>query len=159
MKNTILIILMLAVSCLTVDLTTSNRKVDSYTKTREVMVDPLLQSYVLEFHDAMSNAGIEINYGSIVVIKFSSHMNPKVLGMAIGMTHDTSTIININSRLFFSLTHQQRRLLIFHEMAHDVFNLYHGSIGLMDTPMPKYVTKDMVDGHLLELIKHIKNGR
>jgi hypothetical protein len=158
MRNFILTVLVLAVTCLTIDLGVANGKVNHSEDTREVIIDQLLQPYVFEFHGLLYDAGIELNYGSLVMIKFSSDMRPNLLGIAWGMGH-SSTIININSRLFFSLTHQQRRLLIFHEMAHDLFNLYHGSIGLMDTPMPQFVTKDMVDKQLLELIKHIKDGR
>lgn len=158
MRNFILTVLILAVTCLTVDLGIANSKIVIPSETREVIIDAPLQSYVFEFHGLLYDAGIELNYGSLVMVRLSSGMRPRVLGMAWGMNHNT-TIININSNIFFRLSHQERRLVIFHEMAHDVFNLQHGSIGLMVTPMPKHVTKEMVDGYLLELIKHIKNGR
>ncbi len=158
MRNFILTVLILAVTCLTVDLSVANNKIDDSNKTRDVIIDRILQPYVFEFHGLLYDAGIELNYGSLVMIRFSSDMSPNILGIAWGMNHNT-TIININSNLFFNLSHQQRRLLIFHEMAHDVFNLHHGSIGLMDTPMPMFVTKDKVDSYMVELIKHIKNGR
>ena len=158
MRKFILTVLILAVTCLTVDLSVANRKIDNSNKTREVIIDKLLQPYVFEFHGLLYDAGIELNYGSLVMIRFSSDMRPNILGIAWGMGHDT-TIININVKQFFNLTHQQRRLLIFHEMAHDVFNLHHGSIGLMDTPMPMFVTKGMVDDYMIELINHVKNGR
>lgn len=158
MRNFILTVLVLAVTCLTVDLRVANSKITIPSEPREVIIDTPLQPYVFEFHGVMYDAGIELNYGSLVMIRFSSDMRANVLGVAWGMTHDI-TLIDINSRLFFGLTHQERRLLIFHEMAHDLFNLRHGSVGLMDTPMPRVVTKDMVDAYILELIKHIKDGR
>lgn len=158
MRNFISTVLVLAVTCLTVDLSVANSKITTPSEPRDVIIASSLQPYVFEFHGLMYDSGIEINYGSLVMIRFSSDMRSRVLGMAWGMNHNT-TLININSRLFFSLSHQERRLLIFHEMAHDVFNLHHGSIGLMNTPMPKHVTKGMVDSYIVELIKHIKNGR
>lgn len=158
MRNSILTVLILAVICLTVDLRVANNKTNVVVVPTEVIIDKPLQPYVFEFHGLLYDAGIEINYGSLVMIRFSSDMRSRVLGIAWGMNHNT-TLININSRLFFSLSHQERRLLIFHEMAHDVFNLHHGSIGLMDTPMPLNVTKDMVDSYMIELINHIKYGR
>jgi hypothetical protein len=158
MRNTILTILILAVICLAVDLNIANKRANIVTQPTEVIIDTHLQPYVFEFHGLMYDAGIELNYGSLVMIRFSSDMRPRILGIAWGMNHNT-TIININSRLFFGLSHQERRLLVFHEMAHDVFDLHHGSIGLMNTPMPLNVTKGMVDSYMVELINHIKNGR
>ena len=158
MRNFTLTVLILAVTCLTVDLSVANKEVSQDTEPRDVIIDNILQPYVFEFHGLLYDSGIEMNYGSLVMIRFSSDMPDRILGIAWGMGHNT-TIININSQYFHKLTHQEKRLVIFHEMAHDLFNLRHGSVGLMNTPMPKNVNKEMVDAHMVELIKHIKDGR
>jgi hypothetical protein len=134
------------------------RKPLKTSEVKQVYIDKGLQPYVIEFDHIIYNSGIDINYGSLVLIKFSDRLQDNILGIAWGMNHDV-TVIDINRRQFYRLSLQERRLVIFHEMAHDVFNLEHGSIDLMAPTKPKEVTKELVDAYIAELIKHIKNGR
>ena len=134
-----------------------SRMVEVDMRIRSASIDKELIPFVMEFDRVMQDAGIDVQYGSLVVIQFKL-MRHGLLGVAHGMNHNV-TMININPREWVRLSTQDKRMVIFHEMAHDVFNLHHGSIGLMDTPMPMFVTKDKVDSYMVELIKHIKNGR
>ena len=135
----------------------SKRAVESDMTIRRVDVDKELQPYLLEFDRVMLDAGINVKYGSLVVIKFRL-LKGGLLGVAWGMNHDV-TVIDINPILWAKLSHQDKRMVMFHELAHDVFNLKHWSTLLMNPTKPQLLDKTFVDNAINLLIKHIKNGR
>ena len=124
---------------------------------RTVDVDRELQPYLMEFDRVMHNAGIDVKYGSLVVIKFLP-MRDGLLGVAWGMNHDV-TVIHINPVLWATMSHQDKRMVMFHELAHDVFNLKHWSTLIMNPVKPQLTDKAFVDNAINLLIKHIKDGR
>ena len=129
--------------------------VDMTIKT--VDVDRQLQPYLMEFDRVMHDAGIDVKYGSLVVIKFVS-LRTGLLGVAWGMNHDV-TVIHINPVLWATMSHQDKRMVMFHELAHDVFNLKHWSTLLMNPVKPQLLDKAFVDNAIKLLVKHIKDGR
>ena len=124
---------------------------------RTVDVSRELQPYLMEFDRVMHDAGIDVKYGSLVVIKFVP-LRTGLLGVAWGMNHDV-TIIHINPVLWATLSHQDKRMVMFHELAHDVFNLKHWSTLIMNPVKPQLLDKAFVDNAINLLIKHIKDGR
>tara|TARA_R110000744_G_scaffold16476_2_gene45394 strand:+ start:443 stop:922 length:480 start_codon:yes stop_codon:yes gene_type:complete len=136
----------------------SKRAAEADMTIRTVDVDRPLQPYLMEFDRVMNDAGIDVRYGSLVVIKFLPNMRAGLLGVAWGMNHDV-TVIHINPVLWAKLSHQDRRMVMFHELAHDVFNLKHWSTLLMNPVKPQLLDKAFVDNAINLLIKHIKDGR
>jgi|14_taG_2_1085336.scaffolds.fasta_scaffold13367_1 hypothetical protein len=134
-----------------------NRVCEVDMKIRYAVIDKELQPYVIEFDRVIQESGIDPEYGSLVVIQFRQ-LRQGLLGIAHGMNHNV-TLIDINSREWFKLSVQDKRMVIFHEMAHDVFNLEHGSTLLMMPTKPQVLTKQYVDDCIRLLIKHLKNGR
>ena len=124
---------------------------------RTVEVSRELQPYLMEFDRVMNDAGIDVKYGSLVVIKFVP-LRTGLLGVAWGMNHDV-TIIHINPVLWATMSHQDKRMVMFHELAHDVFNLKHWSTLLMNPVKPQLLDKSFVDNAIKLLIKHIKDVR
>tara|TARA_B110000977_G_C10598307_1_gene307156 strand:+ start:23 stop:499 length:477 start_codon:yes stop_codon:yes gene_type:complete len=124
---------------------------------RTVDVSKELQPYLMEFDRVMHDAGIDVKYGSLVVIKFVP-LRTGLLGVAWGMNHDV-TIIHINPVLWATMSHQDKRMVMFHELAHDVFNLKHWSTLLMNPVKPQLLDKAFVDNAIKLLIKHIKDVR
>ena len=124
---------------------------------RTVDVSKELQPYLMEFDRVMHDAGIDVKYGSLVVIKFVP-LRTGLLGVAWGMNHDV-TIIHINPVLWATMSHQDKRMVMFHELAHDVFNLKHWSTLLMNPVKPQLLDKSFVDNAIKLLIKHIKDVR
>ena len=135
----------------------SKRAVEVDMTIRKVDVDKELQPYLLEFDRVMQEAGINPQYGSLVVIKFVS-LRTGLLGVAWGMNHDV-TVIHINPVLWATMSHQDKRMVMFHELAHDVFNLKHWSTLLMNPVKPQLLDKAFVDNAIKLLVKHIKDGR
>ena len=74
------------------------------------------------------------------------------------MNHDV-TVIHINPVLWATMSHQDKRMVMFHELAHDVFNLKHWSTLIMNPVKPQLTDKAFVDNAINLLIKHIKDGR
>ena len=74
------------------------------------------------------------------------------------MNIDNITFIQINKNYWNHLNKQQRRLLMFHELSHDIFNLEHFDIELMNTPIPDeyLITDAYVNKVMKELVKTLK---
>lgn len=115
-----------------------------------------LLPYVREFKYILEVEGIRLPWGKTVVVAFDYDLPPGLLGIAFGMFVDEATFIHINGYAWRELTEQDKRMTIFHELCHDVYNIEHGEITIMKTPKPKYITKRMVDEGMKELIEYLK---
>tara|TARA_R110000737_G_scaffold69034_2_gene97374 strand:+ start:193 stop:681 length:489 start_codon:yes stop_codon:yes gene_type:complete len=104
-------------------------------------VAPELRPLVNEYINTLESNNIRLPLGcDLVLIDFSLSLPRNVLGMAFGMEIDNVTVVSINAYQWLDLTPNQKKLLIFHELSHDIFNLYHFSTPIMDTPMPMHVS-------------------
>jgi len=123
------------------------------------VVNPTLLPFVTEYKAILAMHGIDINWYKYQLVRIS--MNPnipdRVLGVAWGMDVDNAVVVEINQRQWNILSHEQRRLLVFHELTHDVFNVHHFDTRIMNTPLPRVVSKSYVDGAMLELTEYL-NG-
>ena len=158
MSKLLLSLAIMAIIGLSTDISRmSKRAKEVDMQIRSAEVDKELVPYLMEFDRVMQSAGIDVQYGSLVVIKFRS-LRQGLLGVAWGMNHDV-TLIDINPKLWATLSHQDKRMVMFHELSHDVFNLRHGSTLLMEPSKPQLLTKEYVDECIRLLIKLIKDGR
>ena len=119
-------------------------------------VNSMIRPYVAEYQMILQSHGIELPWGKVVVIDFTPTLPSGTLGVAWGMDVDEVTVISINMSDWRHLTNQERRIVVFHELTHDLFNLQHFSTPLMDTPMPMTVTKQLVDSAMAQLIEILK---
>lgn len=120
------------------------------------MINRHLYPYVAEFRSILKAEGIRLPWGKTVVISFDYDFPPRLLGVAFGMFIDEATFIHINGNAWRNLTEQDRRMTIFHELCHDVYNIEHGEITIMNTPKPFYISKKMVDDGMKELVEYLK---
>ena len=133
---------------------------DSPYNPQSVVVNSLLTPYVNEYICLLEAEEIKIPWGKdLVLIGFDPGLPSNILGIAWGMDIDNVTVIDINMKHWPRLSEQQRRLLVFHEITHDVFNTRHFETSLMNTPMPRYVSKLKVDSAMQELIKYLNNKK
>lgn len=122
-----------------------------------VFINSTLAPFINEYMDRLESEGIDLTWGKdLVSIDFSVSLPNNILGVAWGMDIDNITVISINGRVWNYLTHQQKRLLVFHELTHDVFNVRHFETGLMNTPMPFFVSEDKVDSLMDDLVAYLK---
>lgn len=127
-----------------------------------VIVNTILKPYVDEYVIRLMGEGIKLPYGKdLVLIDFSLAFPNHILGVAWGMNIDNITVVQINAMQWRYLTVQQKRLLMWHELTHDIFDKYHGSSCVMDTPMPNryIVTKEYVNRCVDELVKQLKKNQ
>jgi len=136
-----------------VQVSKSNKKYNPDT----IAINSILRPYVKEYKDSLEANDIRLPWGDLVRVKFGIAMPNKILGISWGMDMDNLTFVEINYQNWLHLTHEQKRLVMFHELSHDVFNLKHFDTPLMDTPMPKYVTRRKVNTWLEKLIEHLNN--
>ena len=116
-----------------------------------------LRYLVNDYINTLESNGIKLPYGrDLVLIDFSMSLPDNVLGMALGMNVDNVTVVLINGNKWFELSDNQKKLLVFHELSHDIFNLYHFSTPVMDTPMPLFVSDQHLDLSIQSLINHLK---
>lgn len=138
------------------------QKTEADYNPKTVVVNSLLKPYVNEYVVRLKAEGIDLPFGEdLVLIDFTQSLPNKYLGIAWGMEIDNITLVQINIKTWYYLTDQQRRLTIWHELTHDIFDKYHGSSCVMNTPMPnkKIVTRDFVDRCIEDLVKQLKNNQ
>ena len=100
-----------------------------------------LQPLVNEYNSILESNGIRLPFGcDLALIDFTFSLPDNILGIAFGMNVDNVTVVSINAQKWWSLSPNQRKLLVFHELSHDIFNLHHFSTPIMDTPMPMHVS-------------------
>ena len=136
-----------------------NQRQEVGYKPRIAGVHKQLEPFVVEYIKLLEDAGIKLPFGKdLLIIDFTSSLPFRVLGVAWGMNIDNITFIQINRNYWNHLNKQQRRLLMFHELSHDVFNLEHFDVELMNTPIPDeyLITDAYVNKVMKELIKHLK---
>lgn len=128
---------------------------EKYTP-KMVAINSQLSPYVIEYRQTMIDNDIKLPWGELVRVKFGIALPYNTLGIAWGMNIDNITFVEINVNSWQALTHQQKRLVMFHELSHDVYNLKHFDVTLMNTPMPRNITKQKVDLWIKELVEYLK---
>ena len=112
---------------------------------------------VNDYMFTLTSNGIDLPFGcDLVLVDFSLSLPSNVLGVAFGMEIDNVTVVSINAYKWFQLTPNQQKLLLFHELSHDIFNLYHFSTPIMNTPMPMHVTDDYLKDSIDKLIHRLR---
>lgn len=124
-------------------------------------VNSHLYPYVMDFKFTLEREGIDVDYRAqdLVKVSFNNAMPYSILGVAWGMNIDNVVVIDINFVAWKYLSHDQKRLLIFHELGHDVFNLRHFSTEVMRTPFPLKANKLYVDSAIKDLIQYLKENK
>lgn len=131
-------------------------------RPKEAGVNKQLEPYLIEYIKLLKDSDIKLPFGKdLLIIDFTNSLPFNLLGVAWGMNIDNITFIQINRRYWSILNKQQRRLLMFHELSHDIFNLEHFDIELMNNPIPDkhLITDAYVNKVMKELVKHLKEKK
>lgn len=137
----------------------ASKQLQSYSP-QYTMIHKELRPYVIEFRNMLISNNIKIPWGSQgVVVSFDNDLSPNTLGVAFGMNVDDITIIHINRMRWHLLSHDERTLVMFHELCHDVYNIEHGEMELMMPVKPSFVNVFTVIRVKLELIEYLKNTK
>lgn len=126
------------------------------TRGMNVLIDPRLRPYYIEVAQRLNLEGINPNRQQAISITVGT-LPEGVLGIAMGMFVDNVVTVIISDAYWYKLSESQRRALLWHELAHDLFNVEHGSVEIMSTSMAK-IDITNVDSMVKELIIYIRNN-
>jgi len=143
----------LLIGLLLVNCTTPVEPVYTYSISKE------LQPYVREVLTTLKFHDIEFKKQSFIVVFDADIMRTNLVGQAKGMDNDSLVYVIINPNLWGKLTVKERRHLIFHELAHDIFNTEHTfDVELMKPSMPSHSQSYYMDinKEIRLLMEHIK---
>ena len=146
----------LLIGLLLVNCTTPVEPVYTYSISNE------LQPYVREVLTTLEFHNIEFKKQSFIVVFDSDIIRTPLVGQAKGMDNDNLVYVIINPVLWGKLTVKQRRHLVFHELAHDIFNTEHTyDVELMKPSMPSPQASFYMDinKEIKLLMEHIKETK
>lgn len=104
---------------------------------------------------AIGQTGNTVDFkGQTVYIGFGGLATGKRAAVALGKDKE-GVIILINERNWRGQSFNQRLWTLAHELAHDLYNLGHGDIELMEEKVPEVVTSRRLNNALIELYNHI----
>lgn len=132
----------------------------SQPKTNTFLVDRDLIHFVVSFEQELGKRGVEIDWNyQDIVIRFANIGRKDILGVAHGMNHNTDISIAINSNSWKYLSYNQKKWVMWHELAHDLFNYKHYDIELMMTSIPEYVERSDLNRVVTELAKDLLDNQ
>jgi hypothetical protein len=115
-------------------------------------IDPELTEYYLDFRRDVESIGLELDNDNISFSMVLGRTPRNVAGIAIGMFNKHAVNIVIDITLWRFLNKKERKALVYHEMAHDVFGLRHNTCSLMSGGL-----REMTEEMRLELLMVLDN--
>ena len=128
----------------------------------EYNVSEPLQPYVNEFLDILEANDIEFDKKDFYVEFSNDLIGTPFAGYADGMFDSSVVRVYLLRSYWNTLSEKQRKILIFHELSHDMFDSMHTyEVFIMQPKMhPRFVAEYIDwDWAVSELIKYIKDGR
>lgn len=144
MKKTIMIVSMLLLGC------NSNEEVKK--NDIQYVIDPSVVEYVLDFQRDIESVGLALENDNISFSIILGKLPDTVAGMAIGMFNKYCVNIILDEDIWNILNRAERKALVYHELAHDVFELHHNTCDIMSGGL-REITDEMVEELLDTLIK------
>ena len=117
------------------------------------MIDPSVSEYVLDFQRDIETIGLALENDNISFSIILGRLPDNVAGMAIGMFNPYCVNIILDEQIWRILNRAERKALVYHELAHDVFELHHGTCDIMNGNL-RGITNDMIRELLDTLAKH-----
>lgn len=109
--------------------------------------------YVSNFHKYLIKNGVDSDWTQRIVVVYGD------TGEAAGIAHgrgEYGVFIRINKDTWSTLSAEQKHWVIYHEMAHDMFDLAHGDIKLMNPKASRNVSFNQFDSARKQFIKFVK---
>lgn len=144
MKKTIMIVSMLLLGC------NSNEEVKK--NDIQYVIDPSVVEYVLDFQRDIESVGLALENDNISFSIILGKLPNTVAGMAIGMFNPYCVNIILDEDIWNILNRSERKALVYHELAHDVFELHHNTCDIMSGGL-REITDEMVEELLDTLTK------
>ena len=118
-------------------------------------IQPPFEGYYELYKQRLNKAGIELPV-DYVAIRYNTNLkHTKYLGVARGMWMPTVVNVIISQR-WDRYPMAARKWVIFHELTHDIFNIEHGEIDLMEAGLPEWLDSWEVEEAMDELVRFLK---
>ena len=145
MKKVIMMMSMLLLGC--------NDDVQVREVKVQYVIDPSIVEYVLDFQRDVESVGLAIENDNISFSVILGKLPNNVAGMAIGMFNPYCVNIILDEEIWRVLSRSERKALVYHELAHDVFELHHNTCDIMSGGL-RPITNGMIKELLDTLTKH-----
>lgn len=116
-------------------------------------IDPNVREYYLDFKSDIESIGLELPNDNLSFSIVLGRTPLNVAGIAIGMFNPSCVNVVLDIELWFALNSLERKALVYHELAHDVFGLEHNTCDIMSGSI-REITEDMRI-ELLETLKRL----
>lgn len=131
-------------------------------RSYEYNVSEPLQPYVNEFLDVLESNSIKFKKKDFYVEFSDELIGTPFAGYAEGMFDDDVVRVQVLRSYWNSLSNKQKKILIFHELSHDMFDSLHTyKVFIMQPKMHSRFAAEYInwDWAVSELIKYIKDER
>ena len=131
-------------------------------KNYEYEVSEPLIPYVDEYLQILKDNDISFRKQDFTVLFDEGLVGTNYVGYAIGMFNKKTVKVSINPFFWKSLNNKQRKILIFHELSHDLFDSMHTKdVFFMQPVIHNRFIANTINWDLAvsELVKYIKDAR
>ena len=134
----------------------------SSCKSYEYNVSEPLIPYVEEYLSILEANDIKFKKKDFNVVFDSNLIGTIYAGIAHGMLDDDVVQVSVHPEYWNLLSEKQKKILIFHELSHDMFDSLHtNTVFLMQPKMHSRFVAEYInwDWAVSELVKYIKDAR
>ena len=120
-------------------------------------VDKQFKYHLDRYIEILENNDITVPENQYMIYSSRKLYNTHLVGVARGMFTPMFVHIII-SPTFSYLDYEKRAWVIYHELTHDIFNIRHGEIDLMEKVIPEYLNDMRLNRAMKELVRYLKDG-
>ena len=131
-------------------------------KGLQYSVSQPLVDILIEYVDELDCYGIEYHFGDSLRLELYDigrvRGGGSIAGIAMGMFDDSRVEIYIDIDHWINSSQRRRRWTVYHELTHDIFNITHCEVTIMDTVVPDYISYGLMEDSIEELMNYLKKN-
>tara|TARA_B110000285_G_scaffold207356_1_gene246665 strand:- start:335 stop:790 length:456 start_codon:yes stop_codon:yes gene_type:complete len=136
--------------------------VQAQQKGLRYSVSTSLMEHLKEYIDELDYYGIDYSLGNSLILKIYDIGRTKgggsIAGIAIGMYDDSKVEVYIDVNHWKYSSPRQRKWTVYHELSHDIFNITHCEVTIMDTVVPDQISYSLMKNSIEELMTYLKEN-
>ena len=131
-------------------------------QAQEYSVSNSLMETLKEYIDELDYYGIEYSFGDSLKLELydigRTRRGGSIAGIAMGMYDDSRVEVYIDINHWKYSSPRQRKWTVYHELTHDIFNITHCEIKIMDTSVPEQISYSLMKDSIEELMIYLKEN-
>ena len=125
-------------------------------------VSTSLMEYLKEYIDELDYYGIDYSFGDNLTLEIYDISRVRgegsVAGIALGMYDNSRVEVYIDKEVWRVSNSRQKKWTVYHELSHDIFNVQHCAVRLMDTTVPDNISYSLMKNSIEELMIYLKEN-